>query len=77
MSFQDKSLQCSDCQNDTEMTATAAVHPARCFRRPAPSVAKKPKYPLNLVQVDQCIVVIATVKQDRVDSAILNLWLHT
>ncbi len=57
-------------QNDTEMTATDPD--AKCFRQHVPSVAKIPKYPLNLVPVDRCIVAIATVKSDRVDRAVSN-----
>jgi len=60
-------------QSDPEITATAAVLAAKCFRQYAPSVAKIPKYPLNPVTGDRCIAAIATVKSDRVDSAGLDL----
>ena len=60
-------------QSDTEIVTTATGPHAKCFLQYAPSVAKIPKYPLNLVLVDQCIVAIATAKSDRVDSAVLNL----
>ncbi len=96
MSFQDKSLQCSDCgttftfsaeeqeffqsramlmsqnvvphvarqesQSDTE-TATTGPD-ARCFPRHAPSVARTPKYSLNLAAISRSTVAIATVKSD-------------
>ena len=61
-------------QNDTEMTATGPD--AKCFGQHAPSVAKIPRYPLNPVLVDRCIVAIATVKSDRVASAVSNLKLE-
>jgi len=58
-------------QNDTEIVTTDPDE--GCFRQHAPSVAKIPKYLLNLVLVDRCIVAIATVKSDRVASAVSNL----
>ena len=49
-------------QNDTEMATTATVPAAKCFGQHALIVAKIPKYPFNLVLVDQCIAAIATAK---------------
>jgi len=51
-------------QSDMEIVAAATTLAAKCFPQHAPSVAKIPKYPLNLVLVDRCIVAIATVKSD-------------
>jgi hypothetical protein len=44
------------------MAMTATDLYAKCSPRDAPSVAKTPKYPLNLAVVDRCIVAIAIAK---------------
>ncbi len=54
-----------------EAAATAPEARARCFRRYAPRVAKKPKYPLNLVVIDRFTVAIATVKSERAGNAVV------
>ncbi len=52
-------------QGSQSVTETAATGPdARCFLRHALSVAKTPKYPLNLAVISRFTVVIATVKSD-------------
>ena len=63
-------------QSDTEIVATATGAHAKCFLQYAPSVAKRPKYHLNLAVISRCIVAIATVKSDRVDNACLTIG-HT
>ena len=62
-------------QSVTEIAAMeiAAMPPdARCFPQHARSVARVPKYPLNLAVISRYIVAIATVKSDRVDNAVLT-----
>jgi len=61
-----------ESQNDTEVAATAAVPNAKCFLQYVLSAAKIPKYPLNLAVISRFTVAIATVKSDRVDSAVSN-----
>ena len=55
------------------LATMAAVPTAKCFGQYAPIVVKIPKYPLNLVPVDGCIVAIATVKSERIDNTISKL----
>ncbi len=64
-------------QGSQNATETAVTEPnARCFPQHAPSVAKTPKYLLNLAVINQCTVVIATEKSDRVVNTGLTLG-HT
>ncbi len=61
-------------QGSQSVTAAAATGPdARCFPRHAPSAARAPKYPLNLVVISRFTVAIAIVKSDQVDNAVLIL----
>ena len=62
-----------ESQNDTEVAATAVVPAAKCFLQYVLSAAKILKYPLNLAVISRFTVAIATVKSDRVDSAVSNL----
>ena len=52
--------------NVTQIVATDPD--ARCSPRSAPSVAKTPKYHLNLVVIGRSTVAIATVKSDQADN---------
>ena len=60
-------------QSVTGIAAIATGPDAKCFPQYALSVAKTPKYPLNLAVVDRCIVAIATVKSESANSAGLTL----
>jgi hypothetical protein len=55
-------------QNAMETAVTE--HPARCSPQHVPSVAEKPKYPLNPAVIGRCTVVIAIEKSDRVDKLV-------
>ena len=46
------------------MADTAIVPLAKCSLQYAPIVARKLRYPLNLVAIDQCTAAIAIVKSD-------------
>ena len=58
-------------QGSQSATETVATEPhVRCFLQHAPSAARIPKYPLNLVVIGRCIVAIATEKSDQVDKLV-------
>ncbi len=59
-------------QGRQNVAATAVTEPrAKCSLQYAPSVAKAPKYPLNLGVIGRYTAAIATVKSDLVDKVSL------
>jgi len=63
----------ADRQGSQSVTETAIIVPdARCFPQHAPSVARTPKYPLNLAVISRFTVAIATVKSDRTGNAVVQ-----